>query len=58
MIYRVEQKALAKFIEGTYVRGDGLCISSPKLVGSRNKKFKHAGFFCTTLYKVRLKLGQ
>ena len=35
MMYRVEQKNLAKFSDRGSVRADGLCIGSPRLVGGR-----------------------
>ena len=35
LIYRVEQKNIAKFSDTCSVRADGLCIGSPRLVGGR-----------------------
>ena len=51
MLYRAEQKNLAKFSDTFSVRADGLRIGSPRLVGGRkagNSNMQE--FLCTTLY--------
>ena len=52
LIYGVEQKkTIAKFCNTCSVRADGLCISSPRLVGGRKAGNSNMqDFFCTTLY--------
>ena len=50
-VYRFEQKNLAKFSDTCSVRADGLCFSSPMLVGGRKAGNSNVQeFFCTTLY--------
>ena len=51
-LYRVEQKNLAKFSDKCYVRADGLCIGSLRLVdGGKRENSNMQEIFCTILYK-------
>ena len=52
-MYRVEQRKIAKFGEGSSIRADWLCIGCPKLVGIRKEGNSNRGlFFCSSLYVV------
>ena len=51
MMYRVEQKNLAKFSDTCSVRADGLCIGNSRLVrGRKAGNSNMQDLFCTTLY--------
>ena len=53
LLYRVEQKNLAKFSDTCSVRADGLCIGSPRsVVGWKAGNSNMQDFFCTTLHEV------
>ena len=47
---------MLKFVEGTYVRGDGLCIGSPKLVVAETRNSNMQDSFTPPCTGARISL--